>query len=86
MRERETHKLERWRAGAAAFTAIEYNVLYRDQSNMLSFTLWPVFRFTSDSGGGGARYFCSSNLAFFNAVLLDNCTMNKYRIIHNIDF
>jgi hypothetical protein len=27
------------------------HVLSRDQGNMLSYTLWPVFRFTSDFGG-----------------------------------
>ncbi len=33
------------------------NVLSRDQGNMLSYTLWPVFRFTSDFGGRRRQVF-----------------------------
>ncbi len=44
---------------------------------MLSSTLLPDFRFTSDLGGGG-RYFCRFYLAAFNAVLFARTTMTKY--------
>ncbi len=62
---------------------IMYFIEIRDQGNMLSYKLWPVFRFTSDFGGGG-RYFWRLYLAVFNAVLIAETTINKYRIIHII--
>jgi hypothetical protein len=46
----------------------------------LSSTLRPVFRFTSDFGGGG-RYFCRFYLATVNAVLIAGTTMTKYTVI-----
>ncbi len=62
--------------------------IYREQGNMLSYILWPVFRFTSDLGGGegGGRYFCRLYLAIFSAVLIATTIVNKHRIKHNLHF
>jgi hypothetical protein len=49
---------------------------------MLSYTLRPVFRFTSDFGGGGGRYFCR----FYLAVLMAKTIINKYRIMQKLHF
>jgi hypothetical protein len=53
----------------------------RDQGNMLSYTLWPVFRFTL--GGGGDRYFCRFYLEVFNAILIARTATDKERIKNN---
>ncbi len=50
-------------------------MLYRDQGNMLSSTVWPVHRFTSDGGGG---IFYRFYLEVFISVLTDTATINKY--------
>ncbi len=46
-----------WRQDSQQVKSQSNNVLYRDQGNMLSYKLWPVFRFTSNRGGWRRQVF-----------------------------